>query len=81
VEELPPDTSAAVWVEPGMVSTQGREPGGERRAVYAFDTFPALRVVGLSCTANPKQTITEKGLQPVEASGIHPRRRKRFSRL
>jgi len=58
VEELPPDTSAAVWVEPGIVSTQGREPGGEQRAVYAFDTFPALRVAGLSCTVNAKQTIT-----------------------
>ena len=58
VEELPADTSAAVWVEPGLVSTQGREPGGEQRAVYAFDTFPALHVAGLSCTVNAKQTIT-----------------------
>jgi len=42
VEELPADTSATVWVEPGLVSTQGREPGGEQRAVYEFDTFKAL---------------------------------------
>ena len=58
VEELPQDTSVTVWVEPGMVSTQGREPGAEQRAVYAFDTFPPLRVVGLSCTVSPQQTIT-----------------------
>ena len=58
VEELPQDTSATVWVEPGMVSTQGREPGVERREVYAFDTFPPLRIVGLSCRVSPQQTIT-----------------------
>jgi len=58
IEELPQDTSATVWVEPGIVSTQGREPGAEQRLVYAFDTFPPLRVVGLSCTVSPQQTIT-----------------------
>src|SRR5499426_3025422 len=58
VEALPQDTSATVWVESGIVSTQGREPGAEQRAVYAFDTFPPLRVVGLSCTVSPQQTIT-----------------------
>jgi alpha-2-macroglobulin len=58
VEELPQDTSVTVWVEPGIVSTQGREPGAEQRAVYAFDTFPPLRVVGLSCTVSPQQIIT-----------------------
>jgi hypothetical protein len=58
VEELPQDISATVWIEPGMVSTQGREPGVEQRAIYAFDTFPPLRVVGLSCTVSPQQTIT-----------------------
>src|SRR5262249_37057936 len=55
---LPQDTSAAVWVEPGIVSTQGREPGGEQRAVYAFDTLPPLRVLGLSCVSNAGQTLT-----------------------
>src|SRR5262249_39079774 len=58
MEELPQDTSAAVWVEPGIVSTQGREPGGEQRAVYAFDTLPPLRVLGLSCVSNAGQTTT-----------------------
>jgi hypothetical protein len=58
VEELPQDTSATVWVEPGMVSTQGREPGAEQRAVYAFDTFPPLRVLGLSCAVSSQQTMT-----------------------
>jgi uncharacterized protein YfaS (alpha-2-macroglobulin family) len=58
VEELPQDTSVTVWVEPGMVSTQGREPGAEQRPVYAFDTLPPLRVLGLSCTIGPQQTIT-----------------------
>ena len=58
VEELPQDTSVSVWVEPGIVSTQGREPGAEQRAVYALDTFPPLRVVGLSCMVSPQQTIT-----------------------
>jgi uncharacterized protein YfaS (alpha-2-macroglobulin family) len=58
VEELPQDTSATVWIEPGIVSTQGREPGVERREVYAFDTFPPLHVLGLSCRVNRQQTIT-----------------------
>src|SRR5205807_528373 len=58
VEELPQDTSATVWVEPGIVSTQGREPGVEQREVYAFDTFPPLRVLGLFCRVSPQQTIT-----------------------
>src|SRR5262245_61162747 len=58
MEELPQDTSAAVWVEPGIVSTQGREPGGEQRAVYPFDTLPPLRALGLSCVSNAGQTTT-----------------------
>lgn len=49
LEELPPDTSAVLTVEPGIVSTQGREPGAERRNVYGIDALPALRVLGLSC--------------------------------
>ncbi|MBM3222977.1 MAG: hypothetical protein FJZ47_04120 [Candidatus Tectomicrobia bacterium] len=44
---LPLDTSAALWVEPGIVSTQGREVGAERRAVYAFDTFPPCGCLAL----------------------------------
>ena len=58
VEELPQDTSAAVWVEPGVISTQGREPGSEQRAVYAFDTLPPLGIVGLSCVSNAGQSMT-----------------------
>src|SRR5215471_7000503 len=58
VEELPQDTSATVWVEPGMVSTQGRETGGEQRAVYPFDTLPPLRVLGLACVSNAGHATT-----------------------
>ena len=58
VEELPQDASVAVWVEPGVVSTQGREPGSEQRAVYPFDTLPPLRALGLSCVSNAGEATT-----------------------
>ena len=57
-EDLPQDVSAEVWIEPGVVSTQGREPGAERRAVYSFDTLPPLRVLGLSCVSNAGPAMT-----------------------
>ncbi|MGE3539955.1 MAG: alpha-2-macroglobulin [Candidatus Tectimicrobiota bacterium] len=58
LEELPLDTPAELWVEPGIVSTQGREPGAEQRAVWAFDTFPALRFLGLRCRTNAHEAVT-----------------------
>jgi uncharacterized protein YfaS (alpha-2-macroglobulin family) len=58
VDELPLDTVAALSVEPGIVSTQGRESGIERRAAYTIETFPALRVLGLACVVPTSETLT-----------------------
>ncbi len=58
VNDLPLDTTATVMVEPGVVSTQGREPGVERRSVYTIETFPALRVLGLACVMPTGEKVT-----------------------
>lgn len=66
VEDLPQEARGELWVEPGIVSTQGREPGAEQRTVYAFETFPALRFLGLSCRTNTRETVT------LPATAKHP---------
>jgi len=68
-QELPQDTSAAVWVEPGIVSTQGRVPGGEQRALYAFDTLPPLRVLGLACVSHAGHATT---IPALAKRALHP---------
>ena len=48
-KELPLDTAIALWVSPGIVSTQGTEPGMEKRVVVKFHTFPKFKFLGLQC--------------------------------
>ncbi|HEY8522104.1 MAG TPA: MG2 domain-containing protein [Gammaproteobacteria bacterium] len=48
-EELPADAAVQLRVEPGLVPSQGTEPGVESRVVVAFHTFPAFRFVGVTC--------------------------------
>ncbi|GLI35718.1 alpha-2-macroglobulin family protein [Desulforhabdus amnigena] len=47
--ELPKDASVSLRVEPGIVSTQGPEPGIENRRIDSFDTFPEFRFLGVEC--------------------------------
>ena len=47
--DLPLDTAMVVWVSPGIVSTQGLEPGMEKRVVVKFHTFPEFKFLGLRC--------------------------------
>ncbi len=47
--ELPLDTAMVVQVSPGIVSTQGPEPGVEKRVVVEFHTFPEFKFLGLRC--------------------------------
>ncbi len=49
-EELPLDTTIDLWVLPGLVSSEGKEPGIELRKVVSFDTFPEFRLLGIRCT-------------------------------
>ncbi len=48
-KELPLDTAMEMWVSPGIVSTQGSEPGMEKRVVVKFHTFPEFKFLGLRC--------------------------------
>jgi uncharacterized protein YfaS (alpha-2-macroglobulin family) len=48
-KELPLDTAMVVQVSPGIVSTQGPEPGMEKKIVVKFHTFPEFKFLGLRC--------------------------------
>jgi len=48
-KELPLDTAMVVWVSPGIISTQGSEPGMEKRVAVKFHTFPKFKFLGLRC--------------------------------
>lgn len=47
--DLPPDTNASLFVEPGTISTRGPEPGIEKRALASFHTLPSFRFEGIQC--------------------------------
>lgn len=71
---LPLDTQVTLRVEPGIVSTRGSVPGTETRTVVTFDTFPALRFLGVECTVSnagnvillPNTLDTEPRCSPVQ---------------
>ena len=57
-KELPLDTAMVVWVSPGIISTQGAEPGMEKRVAVKFHTFPEFKFLGLQC-------YTLRGKKPI----------------
>ncbi|MFK5951881.1 MAG: MG2 domain-containing protein, partial [Desulfobacterium sp.] len=57
-KELPLDTAMVVWVSPGIISTQGSEPGMEKRVAVKFHTFPEFKFLGLQC-------YTLRGKKPI----------------
>ncbi len=57
-EELPLDTKILLRIEPGIVSTEGPEPGVERRTLVEFHTFPKFRFLGVSCYTNSNRRVT-----------------------
>lgn len=52
VEPLAQDVRVELKIEPGIKSQQGQEPGDERRALVAFDTFPEFEFLGVECRSN-----------------------------
>jgi hypothetical protein len=48
-QELKPNDSISVRVEPGVLSTQGKEAGVENRVVLSFQTFPKFAFLGVEC--------------------------------
>jgi hypothetical protein len=62
-KELPLDAAMVLQVSPGIVSTQGPEPGMEKRGVVKFHTFPEFKFLGLRCytLGGDKPTIIPPG--------------------
>ncbi len=74
LEELPQDARIELYVEPGIVSRLGPEPGIENRLVVEFYTFPSFRFLGVRCTTNQGEEIKipttgDPALQKSETSG------------
>jgi len=61
--ELPLDSEQPLWLGPGLHSALGEETGAEDREALALRSFPALRLLGISCARNrPSGTEPEWGL-------------------
>jgi hypothetical protein len=58
IQELPQDTRTELHVEPGVIPTQGMEPGVENRVVVEFYTFPPFRFLGVGCITNDEESVT-----------------------
>ncbi|HEY0913768.1 MAG TPA: hypothetical protein VGE22_02755, partial [Solimonas sp.] len=56
---LPLDSAQRVWLSPGLESAYGSATGIEDREIEALHTFPALRLLGVSCLRN-----AAPGVQP-----------------
>ncbi|MFZ1983070.1 MAG: MG2 domain-containing protein, partial [Desulfatitalea sp.] len=67
--ELPLESSVSLRVEPGLISARGPAPGAEQREVVRFDTFPAFKFRGLSCTTNAGDLVT---IPPGQALASQP---------
>jgi len=50
VDPLPADANVEAWIQPGLRSPQGPEPGTESRVTVRFDTLPEFRFLGVRCT-------------------------------
>jgi uncharacterized protein YfaS (alpha-2-macroglobulin family) len=69
--ELPPDTIAALKVEPGLVSFVGTERGVENRVLTTFDSFPEFMFKGIECVDNRNQKVI---LEPAASGFDHETR-------
>ncbi|MDM4770115.1 alpha-2-macroglobulin [Solimonas sp. SE-A11] len=49
---LPLDSAQRLWLSPGLESAFGTATGIEDREIEALHTFPALRLLGVSCLRN-----------------------------
>ncbi|MBA3582713.1 MAG: large extracellular alpha-helical protein [Gammaproteobacteria bacterium] len=49
-KELPLDSTTALWIKPGLISSEGPVKGKESRAIVSFNTFPAFKFLGVRCT-------------------------------
>ncbi|WP_431687435.1 alpha-2-macroglobulin family protein [Hahella sp. NBU794] len=49
-KELPLDQNITLQIKPGLISSEGSEPGAENRILERFDTYPDFRFVGIRCT-------------------------------
>jgi uncharacterized protein YfaS (alpha-2-macroglobulin family) len=54
---LPLDTNVDLVIKPGLESALGKQRGIEDRVAVNFDTFPAFKFLGVSCTRNNHQSI------------------------
>lgn len=64
--DLPADKAGDLFVEPGILSVIGGEPGVEKRKIASFRTLPQFRFAGVQCrdlsgaeiviTSNPKSS-------------------------
>ncbi|MCE5336575.1 MAG: hypothetical protein LLG06_18515 [Desulfobacteraceae bacterium] len=56
--DLPDDTGAGLYAEPGILGVKGTEPGIQREKVASFHTLPQFRFEGVECRdMNNKQLI------------------------
>ena len=58
------DKTAALRIEPGLISAEGLEPGSEERDIVTFDTFPDFRFAGVRCFSNTGDEILIKTGEP-----------------
>jgi uncharacterized protein YfaS (alpha-2-macroglobulin family) len=83
-EELKLDTSFQLLITPGLISSEGPEPGIENRSLVDFQTFPAPRFLGISCfnlkgepvwtpgsSQNIPESVTTKGQDSRRCDPLH----------
>lgn len=55
--ELPLDSNVTLKLEPGLVSSEGKEASVAKRDIVTFDTYPELNVVGIRCRTNADEDV------------------------
>ncbi len=69
-KELPLDEKIWLDVHPGLVSSEGDEPGVESRTVVNFDTYPEFEFLGLRCTPRGESGSDDFSLSELNARAV-----------
>lgn len=72
-QELPLDSNISVKIEPGLQSSEGEEPGNEKRVVVSFDTFPEFKFLGIQCTPYGERYSVKLPIADIRALGSDKR--------
>ena len=68
--ELPLNTQANLWVNPGLKSSEGIQTGLETRVVVIFHTFPEFEFIGIRCTLKGKTELEDITLSRLKQHGV-----------